>query len=193
MDPACRKQAKTLHTMFSSLLAGVEPNSSPAQTDAALQASACLTSVHSACRPGCSALPFLLAAGKARGSACAWERVCQGGSIHPLASSQQPAPLPARELRRADKMGLLSSRSPSSQMLSICMDIYTFCQGDNIVTTCSVFELLEYFLHNLMLRWDNAFGWAARRSGLLALHAWRECCSAALPGVPRLLRKLLAA
>lgn len=141
MDPPCVKQAKALHGAFSSLLAGVEPNSSPAQTDAALRASAGLNSAHSACRAGCcSALPFILAAGKARGSACEWERVRQDGSVCPLAGRQQPVPLPAWELlRRADKRGPLSSRSSSSQMLSICTHIYTFCRSDNIITTCLIF------------------------------------------------------
>ena len=129
---------------------------------------------------------------------CSWGgkqiclRVGKGGRgrqhlSHGREPSAGKATLPALELHRADKSRPPSSRSSPLRTLSICTDTCTFCQSDNVITTCSIFEVLKYVLHNSLLRWDNAFGWAMERSGLLAPH-----CSSAL-GVPGSPSKLLAA
>lgn len=168
------KQAKTLHGMFSSLLAGVEQFKPSRNRCHSLGFS--MFKVGAQCLPG--KLFCALAAGKARESAWEWEKVGQDGSIYPWLQ-RSALPQPRWELCRAEQKGSLSSCSSSSQMLSICTSICTFCQSDSIITTCSVFELLEYFLHYLMLRWDNVFRWTMGCSGLLAPRARGECCPSA--------------
>lgn len=97
------------------------------------------------------------AAGKARESAGSGKGCARMGTSIP---DWQRAACPQllRELHRADQRGPLCSCSFSSQMLSICTNICTFCQSDSIITTYSIFELLEYFLHYFMLRWGNVLG-----------------------------------
>lgn len=124
------------------------------------------------------------AAGKARESAGSGKGCARMGTSIP---DWQRAACPQllRELHRADQRGPLCSCSFSSQMLSICTNICTFCQSDSIITTYSIFELLEYFLHYFMLRWGNVFGWTMR----LLIHMG-SAAPLLSKGVPRLLRKL---
>lgn len=150
-------------------------NSNLAWTDATLQASACLKLVHSACQASCSEL---LQQGRQENLPESGKGCARMGTSIP--DWQRPARPQLRwELRRADQRDPLSFCSSSSQRLSICTSICTFCQSDSTITICSIFELLEYFLHYLMLRWENVFGWTVRCSGLLAPHVHGECCPSA--------------
>lgn len=110
---------------------------------------------------------------------CLWVGKGVPGREHLSLTGRSCHPQLQWELHGADQRGPLSCCSFSSQIISICTWICTFCQSDSIITTCSIFGLLEYFLHYLILRWDNVFGWTMRHSGLLAPHPHGECCSSA--------------